>query len=110
MHKAKQFKHQQTKTPIKKSVNSSHSMKPADKVRKRAQNQPHSSVHHNDRTADGNIEIIAVTRLEESSHNLSDIKKDTISSDNETDYEEVDSNYTESSAEEENDFVENGYV
>ena len=118
MHKAEQPKHQEYKysaeyknTPLKKSVLSSHSPNPADNVRKGTTNQPHSSVHN--KTTDDKIEIIGVTHLQEASHNVvNDINEDTVSSDSETEYEEVDSNYTESSADddEENDIVANGSV
>ena len=80
-------------TPMKKSVISSHSTEPAHRTRF---NQPH-------------IEVIAVTQLPKSSQNLKDDIK-TLSSDSETDYEVLDSDYSESSDEDDDSFPLNGYV
>ena len=80
-------------TPMKKSVISSHSTEPADRTRF---NQPP-------------IEIIAVTQLPKSSQNLKD-DITTLSSDSETDYEVLDSDYSESSDEDDDNFPVNGYV
>ena len=96
MRKGNQRKERTTKyenTPMKKSVVSSYSTEPADLTRF---NQPH-------------IEVIGVTQLRKYSQNLRDDIK-TLSSDSETDYEVLDSDYSESSGEEEDDFAVDGYV
>ena len=96
MRKGKQSKERTTKyenTPMKKSVVSSHSTEPADLTRF---NQPHT-------------EIIGVTQLPKSSQTLRDGIK-TLSSDSETDYEIMNSDYSESSGEDDDDFAVDGYV
>ena len=75
------------KTSMKKSVASSHSNKPAEPLTMHI--QPH-------------IEILNVTQFQSSSHNVREDVK-TLSSDSETEYEVMDSEYSESSGDEGDD-------
>ena len=96
MRKGKELKEPTRKygnAQAKKSVVSSHSTEPADITKS---NQPH-------------IEIIGVTQIQKSSQNFGDDIK-TLSSDSETDYEVVDSDYSESSGEDDDSFAVDGYV
>ena len=101
VHEAKQPKQQQCRylaendNPlINKNVLSSHSTKPADNCIDQDQNRPRSTIGNS--SADGSVEIIDVTWPTISSHDArGDSNGSPLSSDSETDYEIVDSNYIE---------------